>query len=192
MVVDEERAGERAAKGPVSIGSSSDRVGLEGKGSLMTSMEDRLQRLEDQLAIYQVVCSYGYAADGLNAEVLGQIYAEDGVYEISDREASFEGRAAVQGIVQSPGHLDLVRAGAAHMSTLPYVVVNDDEAVATCHTMVVQHKEGEFYVGRLSASRIELERSPDGEWLIKRRTNQLLTGDERGSALLGRLTDGSV
>ena len=30
------------------------------------SVEQRLQALEDQIAIYQVICGYGYAVDGLN------------------------------------------------------------------------------------------------------------------------------
>ena len=40
----------------------------------MTSVEARLQRLEDQLAIYQLVCGYGYAVDGCNVDALGRIY----------------------------------------------------------------------------------------------------------------------
>ena len=50
----------------------------------MASVEERLQRLEDQIAIYQTVCGYGYAVDGLNADALGEIYAEDGVYAVGD------------------------------------------------------------------------------------------------------------
>jgi hypothetical protein len=155
----------------------------------MTATEDRLQRLEDQLAIYQVVCGYGYAVDGLNAEALGGLYTENGVYEVSDRDAAFEGRAAVQAITQSPGHRDMVGAGAAHISTLPYVVIEGDRAVATCHTMVARHGSDGFYIGRLSASRIELERRPEG-WQITRRTNIVLSGGGDGSQLLGRLTEG--
>ena len=155
----------------------------------MASVEERLQRIEDQLAIYQLVCGYGYAVDGCNAEALGEIYAEDGVYAVGDT-GSFNGRAGVQAITTMPGHLTLVGGGAAHMSTLPYVVIDGDRAVATCHTMVPQHGENGFFIGRLSASRIELERKPEGGWHIKHRQNYMLQGDGQGPALLARLMEG--
>jgi ketosteroid isomerase-like protein len=155
----------------------------------MASVEERLQRLEDQIAIYQTICGYGYAVDGCNAEALGEIYAEDGVYAVADT-GRFEGRAGVQAITTMPAHLALVGGGAAHMSTLPYVVIDGDRAVATCHTMVPQHGEDGFFIGRLSASRIELERKPEGGWHIKHRQNYMLQGDKSGPALLARLMDG--
>jgi hypothetical protein len=76
------------------------------------------------------------------------------------------------------------------MSTLPYVVIDGDRAVATCHTMVPQHGENGFFIGRLSASRIELERKPEGGWHIKHRQNYMLQGDGQGPALLARLMEG--
>ena len=155
----------------------------------MTSVEERLQRLEDQLVIYQLVCGYGYAVDGCNADALGQIYAEDGVYAVSDTGV-FDGRAAVQAITRDPGHLELVGGGAAHMSTLPYVVIEGDRAVATCHTMVARRGDDGFFIGRLSASRLEFERDPEAGWQIKRRTNEVLDGSDRGPTLLGQLSEG--
>jgi ketosteroid isomerase-like protein len=154
----------------------------------VSTAEERLQRLEDQLAIYQLVCGYGYAVDGLNVDAVGTLYAEDGTYEVSDHGV-FEGRAAIQAMTQSAGHVELVGSGVAHISTLPYVVIDGDQAAATCHTMLAQHREDGFYIGRLSASRLELERI-DGRWHIKRRSNEMLTGKERGPALLGRLMEG--
>jgi ketosteroid isomerase-like protein len=155
----------------------------------MASLEERLQRLEDQIAIYQTVCGYGYAVDGCNADALGEIYAEDGVYAVADT-GGFNGRAAVQAITKEPTHLELVGRGAAHVSTLPYVVIDGDKAVATCHTLVARNTDDGFSIWRLSASRIHLERRPEGGWHIKHRQNYLLKDDPRGSALLGRLMEG--
>ena len=39
-------------------------------------------------------------------------------------------------ITRDPGHLAFVKAGCAHISTLPHVVIDGDRAAATCHTMV--------------------------------------------------------
>ncbi len=153
------------------------------------SIEQRLQALEDRQAIYQVVCGYGYAVDGLNAEAVGSCYVDDGVYAVGDI-GKMEGRETIEAITRDPGHLGLVSAGCAHISTLPYVVLDGDRAVATCHTMVNMHGEDGFFIGRLSASRIDLARQPDGSWKITYRQNYMLTGEPSGSKLLGRLKEG--
>jgi hypothetical protein len=152
------------------------------------TVEERLQALEDRQAIYQLVCGYGYAVDGCNAEAVGALYAENGVYAVGDM-APFVGRARVAQITRDAGHLGLVKAGCAHMSTLPFVVIDGDRATATCHTMVPMHSEDGFFIGRLSASRLELSRKQDGGWQIERRENFLLNGDPAGPALLGRLQE---
>ena len=155
----------------------------------MGDIEDRLRAIEDQLAIYQLVSAYGYAVDGCNAEVVGSLYAEDGVYAVGDMPP-FEGRAAIAAITRDPQHLALVGAGCAHVSTVPHVVIDGDHATATCHTMLVQKAEGDgYFVGRLSASRIELSRKADGGWQIDHRQNRLQTGDALGPALLARLKE---
>ncbi|PXA82861.1 nuclear transport factor 2 family protein [Nostoc sp. 3335mG] len=152
------------------------------------SVEARLQAIEDQLAIYQIVSAYGYAIDGCNAEVVGSLYAEDGVYAVGDMPA-FKGRDRIAAITRDDGHLSLVGAGCAHVSTLPHVVIDGDRAVATCHTMLMQHRDGDFFVGRLSASRIELSRRAGGGWRIDHRQNYLQVGDGKGPALLARLKE---
>jgi hypothetical protein len=157
--------------------------------STKRSVEDRLLELEDRMAIYQVVCGYGYSVDGCNADSVGGLYAEDGVYAVGDRP-SWVGREAIAGITRETGHLTLVNAGCAHMSTLPFVVIDGNRAVATCHTMVPMHGENGFFIGRLSASRIELARQVEGNWKIVHRQNYLLNGEPEGPALLGRLNDG--
>ena len=156
----------------------------------MASVEERLLALEDRQAIYQVVCGYSYSVDGCNAASVGERYTEDGVYAVGDMP-SWTGREAVTGITASAGHLKLVGAGCAHMSTLPFVVIDGDRAVATCHTMVPMHGENGFFIGRLSASRIELVREDDGAWRIVHRQNYMLDGKPEGPALLGRLNEGA-
>ena len=155
------------------------------------SIEERLLAVEDRQAIYQVICGYGYAVDGLNAEAVGSCYVDDGVYAVGDI-GKMEGRERIEAITRDPGHLGYVGAGCAHISTLPYVVIDGDRAVATCHTMVNMHRENGFFIGRLSASRIDLARQPDGSWKITYRQNYMLNGDPAGSQLLGRLKEGPV
>jgi uncharacterized protein (TIGR02246 family) len=155
------------------------------------ALEARLQAVEDRLAIYQLVCGYGYAVDGCNAEAVGSFYAPDGVYAVAD-SGKWEGRDAVAAITASEGHLKLVGAGCAHISTMPYVVIEGDRAVATCHTMVASKREDGFYIARLSASRLQLSRKAEGGWQIDHRQNYMLQGDTDGPALLARLNEGPM
>lgn len=152
------------------------------------TIEQRLLELEDLDAIRQVVCGYGYAVDGLNAQAVGECYVEDGVYAVSDI-GKIEGRETIEAITRDPTHLEYVGAGCAHMSTTPYIVLSGDRAVATCHTMVNMHGKNGFFIGRLSASRIDLARQADGSWKITYRQNYLLNGDPAGSQLLARLKE---
>src|SRR4051812_11026032 len=95
-------------------------------------VEARLRRVEDQLAIYQVVAAHPCTVDGRNIEALGELYAEDGVYAIGEAgdAGRFAGRPAVQALIGSPAIGDMVTAGMGHIGTLPYVVIDGDRAVA--------------------------------------------------------------
>jgi ketosteroid isomerase-like protein len=154
-----------------------------------TSVESRLRAVEDRIAIQQLVCGYSYAVDGLNADAVGSFYAEDGVYAVADM-APFVGRQRVADITRDANHRALIAGGVAHVSLPPYVVLDGDSAIATCHTMVIRNGETGFYVWRLSASRLQLQRKPEGGWEIKRRDNQLLDGNPAAPALLARLLEG--
>ncbi len=153
--------------------------------------EARLRRIEDQLAIYQVIAAHPCAVDGRNSAVLGELYADDGVYAIGEAgdAGRFEGRAAVQAMAGSPMIGEMIAAGMGHVGTLPYVVIDGDRAVATGHAMVVLHDADGFRVARLSAARYELERNADGNWQTTLRTLHLLDGDPAAPALLGRMME---
>ena len=157
----------------------------------MTSrtIEERLQELEDREAIRQTVAGYGYAMDGCNAPAVGSFYTEDGVYAVADVD-TFAGRTAVEAITRRETHLALVHAGCAHISTAPYIVIKGDRAIATCHTMVARHGDDGFFIGRLSASRIQLARQPGGAWQIAHRQNYMLDGSPQGPDLLAHLKNG--
>ena len=152
------------------------------------TIEQRLLELEDREAIRPVVSGYGYAVDGLNAQAVGECYVDEGVYAVGDI-GKMEGRETIEAITRDPGHLAYVGAGCAHIATSPYIVIEGDRAVATCHTMVNMHGENGFFIGRLSASRIQLDRQADGSWKIVHRQNYMLNGDPAASKLLGRLKE---
>lgn len=150
------------------------------------TIEERLQALEDHDAIRQIVSAYGYSVDGCNADSVGALYVEDGVYAVGDMEP-FIGRGQVAAITADKGHLALVAGGCAHVSLPPFIAVEGDKAVATCHTMVARKGDDGFYIWRLSASRLELVRDTDGEWRIEKRQNWLLDGNPAGPEMLASL-----
>jgi hypothetical protein len=73
-----------------------------------STIESRLQALEDPIAIYQLVCGYGYAVDGCNAEAVGSLYAEDGVYAVGD-VGVMSGRERIAAITSGASRLELSR-----------------------------------------------------------------------------------
>ena len=153
------------------------------------TIERRFEELEDREAIFQTVAGYGYAMDGCNAPAVGGFYAEDGIYAVADVD-TFAGRPAVEAITRRPSHLELVHGGCAHIAASPYVVIDGNRAIATCHTMVARHGDDGFFIGRLSASRIQLARQADGSWQIVHRQNYMLDGSPEGPAILARLNEG--
>ncbi len=70
------------------------------------------------------------------------------------------------------------------------IVIDGNRAIATCHTMVARHGDDGFFIGRLSASRIQLARQADGSWQIVHRQNYMLDGSPEGPAILARLNEG--
>jgi hypothetical protein len=66
---------------------------------------------------------------------------------------------------------------------MPHVVVDGDQAVATCHSRLYR-REGEAYrVISCSANRWEFVRGARG-WQVKRRISRRLDGSEGSHALL--------
>ena len=53
--------------------------------------------------------------------------------------------------------------------------------------MIPRKGEDGYYMWRLSASRLELEREADGEWRIAKRQTWSLDGNPRGPEMLGDL-----
>jgi uncharacterized protein (TIGR02246 family) len=153
------------------------------------ALEARLTKIEDQIAIYQVITGYNYGVDGLNAEAVGSCYTDDGINAVGNG-GEVKGREAIEAITRDPNLRKLVAAGSAHMSSVPYIVIEGDRAVATCHTMVAMHREDGYFVGRLKASRLQLARQCDGGWKIVYRQNYALDGNPAASALLGQLQEG--
>ncbi len=153
--------------------------------STPSSMEERLRKVEDQLAIYQLMAAYGPAADSCNMEDIAKIWSEDCVYEIGGM-VEFHGHPGLKAAFDGDFHQGIVKGGSAHAATMPYVSIAGDKASATHYGTLFAYRNGSFVCLRVIASRWQFERSPGKGWQIVRRTNVVLDGNSAARDLLAR------
>ena len=146
------------------------------------SLEQRLQRVEDMIAIYQLISSYGPAADSGHLVEAAELWTEDGIYDIPGI-GRFSGRTEIVELLGGELHQSLIKGGSAHVLSMPHVTITGDFATAINYARVYTPKDGAIAIFRVVASRWEMIRQA-GEWKVLRRTNQLLDGREEGRALL--------
>nr|NIS34832.1 nuclear transport factor 2 family protein [Actinomycetota bacterium]NIU69581.1 nuclear transport factor 2 family protein [Actinomycetota bacterium]NIW31455.1 DUF4440 domain-containing protein [Actinomycetota bacterium]NIX23794.1 DUF4440 domain-containing protein [Actinomycetota bacterium] len=63
----------------------------------MTDLEARLRRVEDQLAIRQLVAEYGFAVDAHDLDRLAELFTPDAVWDMANGTMRMEGRDEVIG-----------------------------------------------------------------------------------------------
>jgi SnoaL-like domain len=152
----------------------------------LAELAARVRRIEDELAIRRVILSYGPAADAGMAERAASIWLDDGTYDWDERQSPHEGRVAVEAMLRSDAHRNLIGGGAAHFAGPPLVEVDGDHATALSYSMVLRREAetGRFFLWRLSAAHWELRRVVDG-WRVERRTHRLLDDTGAGRELFG-------
>jgi hypothetical protein len=157
----------------------------------VNTLTERVKQLEDQLALYRIVGSYGPAMDTGSGDECGALWAEDGVYEfaVHSDEGSVThtvlGPAGVKGMCEADPQQELIRDGCAHIMAMPLVEVTGDAAVATGYSRVYRHADDGFSVWRVSANRWEFKRQADG-WRVTRRSNRMIDGDPEARRILRR------
>ena len=137
----------------------------------LSQLETRIQTLEDELQIINLMNSYGPAVDTANPEATAALYSEDTVYE-TDGRPPMVGRQGVKDMVSGANHQALL-PNCAHTMGPSIVTVNGDTATATGYSRVYVRKGDEFSLWRLSTNRWEFKRR-DGRWLVHRRENALV------------------
>lgn len=146
-------------------------------------LEQRLQAVEDELAITRLVASYGPLVDAGDADAVAALWAEDGEYDVEGWQ--MRSREDVRQMVLSDGHQHLIGGGCTHFLAPAYVTLRGDEATAVCESLLVRHKEGGFSVRRAGANHFHLRRTGEG-WRITHRTTRGLDGSAEARALLVR------
>jgi uncharacterized protein (TIGR02246 family) len=149
----------------------------------LAELEQRLRRVEDELAIVRLLASYGPAVDAGDADAVAALWAEDGEYDVEGWH--MRSRADVAAMVRSPAHQGLIRGGSAHFLGPVRVEIDGDDAVAVCESILVRHNEDDagYRVWRAGANHVALRRTAAG-WRIVKRTTRALDGSAEARDLL--------
>jgi SnoaL-like domain len=147
-------------------------------------LEARLRRLEDESSIQRLVMSYGPAADAGRSGFAADLWLEDGEYDWDANGSPYQGSDAVDSMLQSDAHRQLISEGVAHFGGPLLVEVDGDRAAAVNYSLIMRRHEQRFYLWRVSAVRWDLERSRS-TWRVRKRTNRLLDESGAGHELFG-------
>ncbi|OAN28689.1 nuclear transport factor 2 family protein [Mycolicibacterium iranicum] len=147
----------------------------------LDDLERRLGRIEDEREIERLIARYGPLVDAGDADAVGDLWAEDGTYDVEGW--SMRSRADVAAMVRSPEHQGLIGGGCCHFLGPAVVTVDGDTAVAVCESALLVHREGRFVVGRAGANLFRVRRI-DGRWQITSRTTAALDGKPAARQLL--------
>lgn len=154
-----------------------------GDDARMSTLEARLQSLEDEREIARLVASYGLLVDAGEAERVAALWTEDGVYDVDDYYMG--SRTEIDTMVRSQAHQGLIGGGCSHFLGPAHVTVEGDRAVAVCESVLLVHRDGRNYPARIGVNHWELVRTPEG-WRTSRRTTRGLNGSAEARTLLAR------
>jgi ketosteroid isomerase-like protein len=150
----------------------------------IAALEQRLRRVEDELAIGRLMASYGPLVDAGDADAVAGLWAEDGEYDVEGWH--MRSRAEVAQMVRSPAHQGLIGGGSAHFLGPVRVEVDGDQAIAVCESILVRRNDNGssgYRVWRAGANHVMLRRTAAG-WRIVKRISRQLDGSAESRDLL--------
>lgn len=157
----------------------------------LLELERRLQRAEDQLAIQNLLMTYGPLVDSATAEPAGALWVDGGGYSFTLPDGGTKRLAApdeIAGMYGWPGHLDLVNTGCAHMTATPKITVDGDDAQAVGYSVVILKEGDRWFLWRAAVNHWTLKRTEDG-WRIAERFNRALDGSPESHATMKKVME---
>ena len=151
----------------------------------LAALEQRLQLVEDELAIHRLIVRYGLAVDTGDADRTTAVFATDGVYDADVR--LMRGREEIADMVRSDRHQGMV-GRCAHQIGPAVVRIDGDRAVALGYSRVYLRGDDGIEVYRVSMNRWELARRA-GAWMIVHRLTRLLGHDEAAGIFIDGLAE---
>jgi uncharacterized protein (TIGR02246 family) len=132
------------------------------------SIEARLRRAEDELAIQRIIVDYAARLDARDYKGYVALFTPDG--EWSNRIGSHKGPEAIRKMLTTFGPEGATNTSNYHLVSNPRVEVNGDRATATSrYLFVMRGKDGSPRPALAGLYADELVRQSDGGWKIQRR-----------------------
>ncbi len=161
----------------------------------MTTVEERLQALENKVAlleareaIRQLIASYGPMVDTTDtdeqSDMVATLWIEGGKYDV-DQYGLHDGREKIAESFHG-FHYQLVRDGVGHVMGTPYIRIEGNRATALAYSTVFRAEGDRFVVWRVAANEWNLV-CVDGTWMVELRTNRLLNGSDQVKAVFGKI-----
>jgi hypothetical protein len=131
---------------------------------LVTNTEDRLDRIESELAIHRLASEYCHGADRRDLDRFLAVWAPTAVWQMSD-EVRYEGLEAIASVVQAQWR---TFAQYVHWTTNHTVWIDGDEARGECDVATYVRLHSGRWV-RTGGTYRDKYRRIDGRWLIAHR-----------------------
>ncbi|MBT5944397.1 MAG: nuclear transport factor 2 family protein [Rhodospirillaceae bacterium] len=161
-------------------------------------LENRLRAIEDRFEIYNLIASHPPSADTGADYYTRSVYTEDGVFDRGTGLDGAVGHEAIGAFTLTPAHQEAIAGGIAHLSALPYVELDGDEAFVTSYIQILHpDREAEprelpnhgttngFRVHRVVANRWTLVRT-NGGWRIRSRHMEPIDGSQGARDILSQ------
>jgi hypothetical protein len=148
------------------------------------TLEERVQELEDDRAIRELLARYGYNADQGRSEAYVNLFTEDGALDITtgpggrgagmeprsvDREVinRFDGHKALRAFITDPKGHKSIEGNCLHVHGNNLTThIDGDKAVADSYGITLVRQDAGFLLLTAAANRWTL-RKTDGQWRIK-------------------------
>lgn len=149
----------------------------------IADLEQRLRAVEDRLAIFELIASYGPAVDSGDSHGASKLWSSDGSYDVGGMGVT-SGQTAIEKLFDGGTHQSLIANGAGHMLNSPTIAIDGDHATAINYSAMFVKADNGFVAARVAANHWRLERI-DGRWRVVKRINRLLDGAQEARDLLG-------
>ncbi len=106
------------------------------------TVEQRLQIIEDKLAIYELIASHAPSADTGLAEYTASVYMKDGVFNRGKGLDGAKGVEAIAAFILRPSHEEAIKGGLAHFAGLPLIDLRGNKAIVTSYLQLLQLNTG--------------------------------------------------
>lgn len=162
--------------------------------SRINALEARLEQVESELAIRNIIARYGLAVDCGDISAALACHTPDALYIVSapragrdsehnNEDLHLQGHAAIASMLSSDLHQSLLPNCAHTVGPLTVEIdIAKHSARATGYSRLYHRIEGNPSLMRLAVNEWKLE-NVDGRWLIAYRESRLM-GEEQASRLL--------